>query len=189
MYVFYDAQGIIQSIAVAHSLIGSYTSPFPGLTELFLDDTEYLDVGQQPLMYKIVSNLPVKQDQPVNAPTLTDAQAAKTIEIQQAYENVLNAGFSSSASGTLHQFAYGQLNQLKLIKLAIDLLTGNIPFPVPIPASDGTIVMHDQTQYTQFAKDISSFEWTLQNKLHGIIGPNGSINAASSVSQINSINW
>jgi len=120
---------------------------------------------------------------------LTDAQIAKTNEIQQSYENVLTAGFSSSVTGTLYQYAYGPLNQLKLMKLALDISAGNVPFPVPIPASDGTIVMHTQSQYNQFAKDISSFEWTLQNKLHGIIGPGGTISAATTVEEVNSITW
>ncbi len=65
MYVFYDSQGIVQSIAVASSPIEGYSSPFPGLTDLYLDDTEYADLQQEPMMYKIVSNAPVKQAQPV----------------------------------------------------------------------------------------------------------------------------
>ena len=36
---------------------------FLGLTDLYLDDTEYADVQQEPMMYKIVSNAPVKQAQ------------------------------------------------------------------------------------------------------------------------------
>lgn len=189
MYVFYDSNGVIQSIAVAHAPIDGYSPALPGLTELYLDDTEYADVAQLPLMYKIVSNAPIKQSQPVNAPTLAEAQAAKTIEIQQAYQNVLNAGFSSSASGTLYQYAYTQYNQIKLMKLAIDIAAGNVTFPVPIPAVDGTLTMYTQTQYAQFAKDISTFEWTLQNKLHDIIGPGGSISAATSLEQLNAIHW
>jgi len=63
MYVFYDSQGIVQSIAVASSPIEGYSSPFAGLTDLYLDDTEYTDVQQEPMMYKIVSNTPVKQAQ------------------------------------------------------------------------------------------------------------------------------
>jgi hypothetical protein len=120
---------------------------------------------------------------------LTDAKTNKINQIQQSYNDVLTAGFSSSATGTLYHYAYEQLNQLKLMKLALDIASGNVLFPVPIPASDGTVIMHDQTQYTLFAKDVSSFEWTLQNKLHGIICPGGSISAATTVDQVNSISW
>jgi len=120
---------------------------------------------------------------------LADAKVSKAGMIQQAYENVLNAGFTSSATGALYHFAYNQLNQLKFVKLAIDVASGNVTFPLPIPSIDGTIVMHSQAQYTQLTKDISSFEWVLQNQLHGIIGPNGSITAATTVDQVNAITW
>ena len=68
MYVFYDSQGIIQSIALADKPLNGFVSPFEGLTELFLDDTEYADVAKEPLWYKMVSNVPVKQTQPVTVP-------------------------------------------------------------------------------------------------------------------------
>ena len=82
MYVFYDSQGIVQSIAVASSPIEGYSSPFPSLTDLYLDDAEYADVQQEPMMYKIVSNVPVKQAQAatvivtIQPPTVQDRLAA-----------------------------------------------------------------------------------------------------------------
>jgi hypothetical protein len=189
MYVFYDSNGMITSIALANSPIDGYTAPFPGMTELYLEDTEYADVAKSPLMYLIVNGAPVKQTQSVDTPTLAEAQASKTVEIQQSYENTLTAGFSSSATGTSYTYAYGQANQLKLVKLAIDVIAGYVTFPVPIPTVDGTIVNHTQVEYTQFAKDVSTFEWILQNKLHTYIGPTGSIQTATTVDAVNAISW
>ncbi|SPF47248.1 hypothetical protein SBF1_3810003 [Candidatus Desulfosporosinus infrequens] len=77
MYVFHDSQGFVQTIALASAPIAGYASPFPGLTELFLEDTQYADVAQEPLMYKVIDSVPVKQAQPFVIPVVTPPPATE----------------------------------------------------------------------------------------------------------------
>jgi len=94
MYVFYDSQGIVQSIAVASEPIEGYTSPFIGphflgLTELFLDDTEYADVAQEPLMYKITNSVPVKQTQPFTLAASKPTTETRLLAIEAAIADLM----------------------------------------------------------------------------------------------------
>lgn len=117
-------------------------------------------------------------------PTLEDVKQQKTTEIKTAYANVLNAGFDSSATGTKYTYNYSDLDQMKFMKLAIDVANTTATFPVPIPCNTGILVMHDQTQYEQLVKDIHNFEWGLQNKLHDYISQ---IQNATSIDDVNNI--
>jgi len=186
MYVFYDAQGIIQSIAVASSPIEGYSWPFPGLTELYLDDTKYADVRQEPMMYKIVSNAPVKQAQPVNTPTLAAAQQAKITEIENAYSQALTSGFTSSASGTAVEFAYTDINQTKFSKLLAADTKGWLTYPVTVYAADASAISLTQPQLEKIFQDIFTFEMVSETKLHTLIGQ---INSSTTTDQVAAIAW
>lgn len=91
MYVFYDSNGIIQTIAVASKAIEGYSSPFEGLTELFLDDTQYADVIQEPLMYKIIDDAPVKQAQPFVPPGPQPSTEERLAAVEAALAALMGA--------------------------------------------------------------------------------------------------
>lgn len=119
-----------------------------------------------------------------NQPNLLDIKQQAINNIKISYTTTLNAGFSSTATGMLFSYNYSDLDQMKFMKLAIDVANTTATFPVPIPCNTGILVMHDQTQYEQLVKDIHNFEWGLQNKLHDYISQ---IQNASSIDDVNNI--
>lgn len=119
-------------------------------------------------------------------PTLEDVKVTKSAQLQEAYNNALAAGFNSSATGTVYTFGYGPTDREKFMQLTISVLSGVATFPVPIPAKDNTIVMHDQTQYQQLLADINKFAWEQQNKLHTLLAQ---VQAAQTVDEVNAITW
>lgn len=120
----------------------------------------------------------------VPVPTLADAQASKITQIESAYNQKLTDGFTSSATGTQYTFRYRAEDILKFLQLDVDVKDGNAPIPTPIPAKDGTIVYHNLTQYGQLKKDISTFAWAQQNKLHTLTGEAQSATTINALSPI-----
>jgi hypothetical protein len=93
VYIFYDSNGAIKSIAVANKAIENYSSPFEGLTELFLDDTQYADVQKEPNMYKVVNNVPVKQSAPVTTPVSpTPSTEQRLAAVEAAIASLMGVG-------------------------------------------------------------------------------------------------
>lgn len=116
--------------------------------------------------------------------TLEEVRALKISEIQMAYNQCLTNGFSSSAIGEEHIFAYGQTDREKFMQLAISVLSEVAIFPVPIPAKNGTLVFHTFEQYKLLISDISTFAWNCQN-LHYVLIEQA--RHAESVEELNNI--
>lgn len=115
---------------------------------------------------------------------LEQVKNSKLNEIGNAYNQKLSGGFISSATATAHTFGYGQSDREKFMQLAISVLSNIAVFPLPIPAKDGTLVLHDQTQYQQLVQDISAFGWYCQNKHYGYIEQ---ARSAQSIDDVNAI--
>jgi len=117
--------------------------------------------------------------------TLPEYKLWKKNQINNSYLSTLKAGFTSNATGNPVEFFYDTIDQTKFMKLALDILAGNAPIPVPIPSKNG-IVFHTLEQYKILSKDISNFEWSNQMKLHTLFGM---IDASLSISDTELINW
>ena len=187
MYVFFDSSGIIQDIAVATDPIDGYSSPYAGLDELFLNDTQNVAVAQRPDMYLIVDGVPVLQAISSIPPiSLANVQQAKIAELANAYDNSLAAGFTSSASGSTMLYGYTSTDQTKWMKLFIGKANGVIPSSQPVATANGTIVNLTQEQLLQLLVDLETFEQTQENTYHQLLLQNA---AATTVDQVNAIIW
>jgi|GEM_PF-2182506 len=116
--------------------------------------------------------------------TLQQVQQSKLKQIQDLYNQALVSGFTSSTTGTSYIFGYGQSDQMKFMKLMLSVNGGLTTFPVPIPAKDGTVVIHTQEQYNQLLLNINSFDWNMQNKLHDFINQ---VNASTTIDEVNAL--
>lgn len=116
--------------------------------------------------------------------SLSEAQTLKIAQINDLYNQKLDAGFTSSATGTPYVFGYSQTDREKFMQLAISVLSNIAAFPVPIPAKDGSIIMHNQAQYQQTLANINAFAWSMQNKLHQF---SAQVQACASIDEVNAI--
>lgn len=119
-----------------------------------------------------------------SVPPLEQAKNSKIAQVNDLYNQHLEAGFTSSATGTPYVFGYGQTDREKFMQLAISVLSNVATFPVPIPAKDGSNIMHDQTQYNQILIDINTFAWGAQNRLHELTAQ---VEACTTVDEVNAI--
>ncbi|MCO1599748.1 hypothetical protein [Desulfosporosinus nitroreducens] len=81
MYVFTDTEGWVISIAVADKEILEITAT----GGVYLDDKEFLDIFENPLLYKIVDGVPAKQttqrpSDPAPKPTETEILGRQLVE-------------------------------------------------------------------------------------------------------------
>lgn len=116
--------------------------------------------------------------------TLEDYKLWKKNIINDSYNTYLANGFKSSATGIEYTFGYNDSDKMKFLQLSIDIFNGNTLFPVPVPSIDSVIVMHDQAQYQQLTRDISSFAWSAQTKLHIL---QGTVDMCGTIEEINTI--
>jgi hypothetical protein len=116
--------------------------------------------------------------------SLADVQAAKIAQIKDLYNQKLEAGFSSSATGTAYTFGYGATDQMKFMQLAIMVMAGKAVFPVTVHTKDNKDVSHDQTQYNQLVSDIAIFAQPLDVKEHDLISR---VQACTAVDEVNAI--
>lgn len=124
---------------------------------------------------------------PIAEPLLADIQAQQTALLQTAYQAALTAGFDSSATGTKYHYNYGELDQMKFVKLTILFLSGKCPNPYPVPSDTGLLVSHDATQLAQLLEvDLNTFETNLQVKLHDYINK---VNAATTNAAVLAVKW
>lgn len=117
-------------------------------------------------------------------PPLEQVKLSKLTQINNAYNQKLNDGFTSSATGTPYTFGYGQMDREKFMQLTISVLSNIATFPIPIPAKNGTIVLHDQTQYNQILADINAFAWAQQNRLQQL---SQQVQASFTVDEVNAL--
>jgi hypothetical protein len=129
-------------------------------------------------------NFLIFSDQKIEGTALQNVQEGKIAQIKDLYNQHLEAGFTSSATGTAYIFGYGQTDREKFMQLAISVLSNVSTFPVPIPTKDGSIIMHTQAQYQQILADINTFAWGAQNKLHQYTDQ---VQACTTVDEVNAI--
>lgn len=120
------------------------------------------------------------------AQLLAHAQQVQIGQLQQSYQQALDAGFTSSASGTSTVYGYGPADQLKWMKLFISVNSSVATYPVSVIAKNGSVVQLTQAQLQQLIADINAWEWPLENKLHTLLAQ---VQGATTVSAVQAIVW
>ena len=117
---------------------------------------------------------------------LADAQTAKIAEINSTYQDMLSAGFISSATGIPLEYDYALDDRADFQKFILTMALGIATFPVPIGLKNNSVVNHTQEQFMQLLRDISSFEWGLKERKRALVAE---VMTATSVEQANAIRW
>ncbi len=118
---------------------------------------------------------------------LQDAQTTKIASLQVSFQQTLNAGFPSLASGTSITYGFSDLDQTNLSQELNILNAGIAPLPIQWGAKDGvTIVSLTDVQFKQLCKDANDFKWSLITKLRTLIGD---VQASTTVDAVNAIVW
>lgn len=162
------------------SAVGVIQMLYGQFSDSFLKYPFHVDITKSPIG---ASAIVWDASSPLGA-TLEQVQQAKIAQITDLYNQKLEAGFNSSATGTAHTFGYAQSDQMKFMQLAILELKGLLPFPTDIPAKDNTKVSHTKIQYDQLIMDIAVFAQTQNSVQHQFIDQ---VNACTNIQQVNDI--
>jgi hypothetical protein len=146
--------------------------------DLFTYDANGIQVELPPEAQAVVDNHV--------AISLSDIQAAKIAEINNAYQDALSAGFISSATGTPLEYDYTPEDRADFQKFTLTMALGIAQFPIPIGLKDNTVVNHTQEQYLQLLQDIQAFEWGLKERKRALVAQ---VMAATTVEQVNAVRW
>jgi hypothetical protein len=126
-------------------------------------------------------------------PTISNVQATKIAEIQQAYDNALSAFPSSATTGDLTKtliYDYSVESQILWRDLFTAIDKGFFPdavFPMEITLKNGSTVPHTKSQIQQIEADIAIWKFPLYQKYQKIMTKD--IPNAPDVNAINAITW
>jgi len=127
-------------------------------------------------------NFLIFSDLRIEGTDLRQVQQDKISQITDLYNQKLEAGFTSTATGNV--FGYGLTDQMKFMQLAILVLSNIAVFPLNIPAKDSKIISHTLAQYNQLVADIANFAQNQNAKEHGYINQ---INLCTTSDQVNAV--
>lgn len=127
---------------------------------------------------------PVQSD--LDSWALSAAKQMKIAELNAACENAIYAGFSSSATGTSHQYAFTLLDQQNMNETATAMLQDSTFTSVSWKTEDAGEVSHTAAQFQQLCKDARVFKLTNITKYRQL---KANVLAATTVDAVKAITW
>lgn len=122
---------------------------------------------------------------PIGA-TLADVQKAKIAQLQNMFQQTLNGGFNSSATGTSYLYGFTDKDQTNLSQ-ELNIINAALGTePVAWAIKNGTVVNHTIAQFKQMCADGNRFKWAQVNQLRSLIGQ---VQSATTTTTVNDIQW
>lgn len=116
-------------------------------------------------------------------PCLKDSKIAQLK--QKCYETII-AGFTSTASGTQHTYGLDEKDQRNLNGQLSILMLDNTITSVTWKTLDAGVITLTRDQFMQLCKDAEAFKRSNIEKYWNLVSQ---VQAATTVDQINAINW
>lgn len=126
---------------------------------------------------------------PATLLTLPQAQAAQIAKISSACQAALVGGFTSSALGSAHTYPSQDADQRNLLSATMASQGQGSTWSTSLWCANGTVwglTPHTATQVQQVSADWLGYRQAQQQKYAALIAQ---INAATSVSAVQAINW
>lgn len=183
-FAAYDSQG---HITAYHD---SIDSPVPeGVTNVIeITHDEWLTCLNQP-GYTVMNGTLVAPLPPTDAQLLEQAQTVRSTKVNAACASALATGFTSSALGGAHTYPSEDTDQRNLQSAVSAAAIASPTWTTPIWCASGdtwSFASHTAAQVQQVNADWLAHRVAIQQKYAGLIAK---INAATSVEEVQAINW
>lgn len=125
--------------------------------------------------------------QPIANPTeIQDYQTNKILELNTACNNEILGGFSSSATGAVHQYKFDMEYQANMAQEGMMLALDSTITAVDWPTVDAGVVTHSRDQFIQLCKDSKTIKET---KLYRYFNLKAQVLAATTIDAVNAFLW
>lgn len=186
MIAYIDATGKIIGGVYAKSPddLNGITRIPDGCTAVYVDDVQYPNVWTDMGEYTIQNGVPVFT--PIaDSVKLQAAQNAKLAQLEQAFNNSLLNGFTSTADGTSRLYPIDPLNMAKLTSGHTVINSGKVS-SITIKDFNGNRVTLTGAQFQQMASDGFTFYNNQEQHLWNL---EDQVKAATTVDAVNAIVW
>lgn len=126
---------------------------------------------------------------PVASPvTVSDYQQNKVYQLNTACNQTILNGFSSSVTGTLHQYKFNMEYQANITQEGTMLALDPTITTVDWPTVDAGVIPHTRDQFIQLCKDSKTFKET---NIYRYFALKAQVLASTitTIDQVNAINW